>query len=80
MNIDVKVYDNGDHTYFVWLPTDFNPIPQCLGFTVRRLSNGKESYMPGGVGFDDGQKMDPAAPWKMPVQRFHVGGLWSPSR
>jgi phosphatidylserine/phosphatidylglycerophosphate/cardiolipin synthase-like enzyme len=70
MSIDVKVYDNGDHTYLVWLPTDLNPIPQCLGFTVRRLVNGKDTYVPGGVGFDDGQKVDPAAPWKMPVQRF----------
>jgi len=32
--------------------------------------NGKESYVPGGVGFVDGQNVDPAAPWKMPVQRF----------
>jgi hypothetical protein len=37
MSIDVKLYDNGDHTYLVWLPTDLNQIPGCLGFTVRRL-------------------------------------------
>ena len=37
MSIDVKVYDNGDHTCLVWLPADVKPIPECRGFTIRRL-------------------------------------------
>jgi phosphatidylserine/phosphatidylglycerophosphate/cardiolipin synthase-like enzyme len=76
MSIDLKVYDNGDHTALVWLPADIKPIPGCLGFTVRRLlKNAKnpldaEIYLHGFVGFSDGDKLDPAAPWKHPVQRF----------
>jgi len=70
MSMDVKVYDNGDHTCLVWLPAIRKPIPGCRGFAVRRLLNGKETYLPGGVGFVDGQKIDPAAPWKIPVQRY----------
>src|ERR1700733_2797054 len=76
MSIDLKVYDNGDHTALVWLPADIKPIPRCLGFTVRRLlKNAKnaldaEIYLHGFVGFSDGDKLDPAAPWKHPVQRF----------
>lgn len=44
MSINVKVYDNGDHTCLVWLPADQKPIADCRGFTVRRLLNGTESY------------------------------------
>jgi hypothetical protein len=76
MSLDVKVYDNGDHTALVWLPADGKPIPGCLGFTIRRLKkNAKnpqdaEHFLHGFVGFSDGDQLDPAAPWKHPVQRF----------
>ena len=70
MSLDVKVYDNGDHTCLVWLPADGKPIPGCLGFTVRRLKGSTESYLHGFVGFSDDDKLDPAAAWKHPVQRF----------
>jgi hypothetical protein len=70
MSIDVKVYDNGDHTCLAWLPADDQPIPTCRGFAIRRLQNGKESYLHGFVGFSDADKLDPAAPWKFPLQRY----------
>lgn len=70
MSLDVNVYDNGDHTCIVWIPADGKPLPECRGFTVRRLKNGKEDYLHGFVGFSDDDKLDPAAPWKFPVQRF----------
>src|SRR5215831_885682 len=73
MSINVKVYDNGDHTFMVWLPADGKAIPACRGFAIRRLLNGKESYLHGFVGFSDEDKLDPAAPWKFPVQRY----MWS---
>jgi phosphatidylserine/phosphatidylglycerophosphate/cardiolipin synthase-like enzyme len=72
MSIELKVYDNGDHTCLVWLPEDGKPIPTCRGFSIRRLHNGKEDYLHGFVGFTDTDKFDPAAPWKFPLQRF----LW----
>jgi phosphatidylserine/phosphatidylglycerophosphate/cardiolipin synthase-like enzyme len=70
MSINVKVYDNGDHTCLVWLPSDQSPIPDCRGFTVRRLLNGKESYLHGFVGFSDDDVLEPANPWKFPLQRY----------
>ncbi|HYA97108.1 MAG TPA: phospholipase D-like domain-containing protein [Methylomirabilota bacterium] len=70
MTLDLKVYDNGDHTCLVWLPRDGKPIAGCRGFTVRRLKNGKEDYLHGFVGFSDDDKFDPQVPWKFPVQRF----------
>jgi hypothetical protein len=72
MSIELKVYDNGDHTCLVWLPTDGKPIANCRGFAVRRILNGKEGYLHGFIGFSDTDKLDPANPWKFPVQRF----LW----
>jgi hypothetical protein len=72
MSINVKVYDNGDHTCLVWLPADEKPIPNCRGFTARKILNGTESYLHGFVGFFDGDKLDQAAPWKFPLQRY----LW----
>jgi phosphatidylserine/phosphatidylglycerophosphate/cardiolipin synthase-like enzyme len=72
MSIDLKVYDNGDHTCLVWLPADGKPIPGCRGFTIRRIHNGQEDYLHGFVGFSDTDRLDPANPWKFPVQRF----LW----
>jgi hypothetical protein len=70
MSLNVKVYDNGDHTCLVWLPSDLQPIPGCRGFTIRRLKGGTESYLHGFVGFSDDDKLDPTAMWKHPVQRF----------
>jgi hypothetical protein len=79
MTIELKVYDNGDHTCLVWLPSDEKPIPDCRGFTVHRTlkacagANAVESYLHGFVGFSDADKLYPTAPWKFPVQRF----MWS---
>jgi PLD-like domain len=70
MSIDLRVYDNGDHTCLVWLPSDGKPIADCCGYAIRRLGNGKESYLHGFVGFSDDDKLDPAAPWKFPLQRY----------
>jgi hypothetical protein len=78
MAIDLKVYDNGDHTCLVWLPDDGKAIANCRGFTIHRLLKADaskpavESYLYNHVGFVDGQKPDPTAPWKMPLQRY----LW----
>jgi phosphatidylserine/phosphatidylglycerophosphate/cardiolipin synthase-like enzyme len=72
MSIELKIYDNGDHICLVWLPEDGRLIPNCRGFSIRRLLNGQESYLHGFVGFADTDKLDPAAPWKFPLQRF----LW----
>src|ERR1700758_4511832 len=72
MSINVKVYDNGDHTCLVWLPADGKPIPDCRGFTIRRFTNGKKDpeYLHGFVGFSDNDKFNPNAPWKHPLQRY----------
>jgi phosphatidylserine/phosphatidylglycerophosphate/cardiolipin synthase-like enzyme len=68
MSIDLKVYDNGDHTCLVWLPTDAKPIPECRGFAIERTRAGKTDYLHGFVGFDDKDTPDQA--WKFPVQRY----------
>ena len=60
----------------VWLTADRKPIPNCRGFAVRRLRNGKETYLHGFVGFSDDDKLDPSNPWKFPLQRWN---LHSPS-
>lgn len=76
MSIDVKVYDNGDHTCLVWLPADERPIADCRGFTIHRLLQAdaskpaQESYLHGFVGFSDADTLDPNAPWKFPLQRY----------
>jgi PLD-like domain len=71
MSINLKVYDNGDHTCLVWLPADGKPIPGCRGFTIRRIVQGSpDTYLHGFVGFSDDDKLDLNAPWKHPVQRF----------
>src|SRR5437667_10949769 len=70
MSIELKIYDNWDHTCLVWLPADGKPIPNCRGFAIRRLRKGGEEYLHGFVGFSDADKLDPANPWKFPVQRF----------
>jgi phosphatidylserine/phosphatidylglycerophosphate/cardiolipin synthase-like enzyme len=71
MSINLKVYDNGDHTCLVWLPADGQPIPGCRGFTIRRIVQGSpDTYLHGFVGFSDDDKLDLNAPWKHPVQRF----------
>lgn len=68
MSIDLKVYDNGDHTCLVWIPTDGKPIPGCRGFAIERTLAGKTDYLHGFVGFSDKDTAD--LPWKFPVQRF----------
>ena len=70
MSMNLKVYDNGDHTCLVWLPSDSKPLAGCRGFTIRRKKNGTEDFLHGFVGFSDTDKLDATAPWKMPVQRF----------
>src|ERR1017187_3787701 len=70
MSLTLKVYDNGDHTCLVWLPTGEALIPECRGFTIRRLLNGVSDYLHGFVGFSDTDKLDPNEPWKFPLQRF----------
>jgi len=76
VSIDVKVYDNGDHTCLVWLPSDEKPIEDCRGYTIKRLLKvdaskpSQESYLHGFVGFSDDDKLDPKALWKFPLQRF----------
>ena len=76
MTIELKVYDNGDHTCLVWLPSDEKAIPDCRGFTIYRTlkPNGggpaRDSYLHGFVGFSDADKLDPTAPWKFPLQRY----------
>jgi len=76
MSIDVKVYDNGDHTCIVWYPSDGKPIAGCRGFTIecKRTRAGQQttSYCHGFVGFSPTDKIDPNDPWKFPVQRY----LW----
>src|ERR1700729_4081392 len=76
MTIDLKVYDNGDHTCLVWLPANAQAMPNCRGFTIHRTRKPaavgpiKDVYLHGFVGFSDDDKLDPNAPWKHPVQRF----------
>lgn len=71
MSLELKVYDNGDHTCLVWLPTDDAAIPNCRGFSIKRIKNGKQpDYLHGFVGFSDDDKLDPAAPWKFCLQRY----------
>jgi hypothetical protein len=71
MSIELKVYDNGDHTCLVWLPTDHKPIPSCRGFAIKKISNGQTPvYLHGFVGFSDQDKLDPQNPWKFPLQRY----------
>ena len=70
MNIEVKVYDNGDHTAIMWIPSDLSSIAGCRGFTVKRNHNGKEDYLHGAVGFTDQEKFPADAPWKWPLQRY----------
>jgi len=76
VSIDVKIYDNGDHTCIVWLPSDGKPISGCRGFTIqsKRTRTGKQvtNYCHGFVGFSPTDTLDPNNPWKFPVQRY----LW----
>ncbi len=71
MNLELKVYDNGDHTCLVWLPSDLKPIADCRGFTIRRVLNGAApDYLHGFVGFSSSDKLDDSKRWRFPVQRF----------
>jgi phosphatidylserine/phosphatidylglycerophosphate/cardiolipin synthase-like enzyme len=65
-----KVLRQRDHTCLVWLPNDQKPIPKCRGFGIRRVHNGSQDYLHGFVGFSDKDTLDPANPWKFPVQRY----------
>jgi phosphatidylserine/phosphatidylglycerophosphate/cardiolipin synthase-like enzyme len=71
MSIQVRVYDNGDHTGIVWLPDGNKTIPNCRGFAVQRKTAGGSSYLHSFVGFKDGQAPPPAGQeWKWPLQRY----------
>jgi hypothetical protein len=75
MSIDLKVYDNGDHTCLVWLTSNAQAIPNCRGFTIQREKTSVgaqaiQNYLHGFVGFSDADKLDPNAPWKFPLQRY----------
>ena len=72
MSLELKVYDNGDHTCLVWLPSDQKSIPNCRGFSIKRTSKGEDTYLHGAAGFSDDDKCDPANPCSFPVQRY----LW----
>jgi len=72
MSLELKVYDNGDHTCLVWLPTDGKPTPNCRGFAIKRTSKGQATYLHGAVGFSDTEKLDPSNPCSFPIQRY----LW----
>jgi PLD-like domain len=76
MSLDVKVYDNGDHTCIVWLPSDGKSIPGCRGFTIQskrtRAGQTVTNYCHGFVGFTPNETLDLNNAWKFPVQRF----LW----
>ena len=52
MSIEFKVYDNGDHTCLIWLPSDLAAIPDCRGFAIERTRNGeKPNYLHGFAAF-----------------------------
>jgi phosphatidylserine/phosphatidylglycerophosphate/cardiolipin synthase-like enzyme len=71
MSIDVRVYDNGDHTAIVWLPAGNQAIPDCRGFAVQRKRGDQVGFLHSFVGFNDGQAPPPAAQaWKWPLQRY----------
>jgi len=71
MSIQVRVYDNGDHTGIIWLPDGNKPIANCRGFAVQRKSGNTLTFLCSFVGFEPGQ----AAPaqgkeWQWPLQRY----------
>jgi phosphatidylserine/phosphatidylglycerophosphate/cardiolipin synthase-like enzyme len=77
MKLNLKVYDNGDHTCLIWFPADGNPIADCRGFAINRTLNSggtkTVAYLRNFVGFNDGDKPpSPSDAWKWPVQRY----LW----
>jgi phosphatidylserine/phosphatidylglycerophosphate/cardiolipin synthase-like enzyme len=72
MGLELKVYDNGDHTCLVWLPSDRKPIPNCRGFAIQKISGGQTTSIHGAVGFSDTEQLDPQNPCSFPVQRY----LW----
>lgn len=71
MSIDVRVYDNGDHTAIVWLPEGNQPIPNCRGFAISRKCGDQQNYLHSFVGFKDGDP-EPAAgkEWQWPLQKY----------
>ncbi len=76
-SIELKVYDNGDHTCLVWLTPGAQRIAGCRGFAIRRVRKvdghqDVDGYLHGAVGFSETDQLDTKNPWKRPVQRF----LW----
>ena len=71
MSIDVRVYDNGDHTAIVWLPDSNKAIPGCRGFAIKKKSGDTQTFLHSFVGFTDGAA-PPAAgeEWKWPLQKY----------
>jgi len=57
MTVDLKVYDNGDHTCLVWLPSDLKPIRIAAGSpsAVSTMAPLPSTSM-ASVGFADGDK------------------------
>ena len=55
--IELKVYDNGDHTFLVWLPVNGRTIPDCRGFTIQRTlkpnvrAAAQQTYLHGFIDF-----------------------------
>ena len=70
MSVNVKVYDNGDHTCLVWLPADKQPIKDCRGFTIRKVLNGAESFLHGFAKFTEQDPDVPDPAWTRPLQRY----------
>src|SRR5207237_4235073 len=70
MSVNVKVYDNGDHTCLVWLPADKQLIKDCRGFTIRKVLNGAESFLHGFAKFTEQDPDIPDPAWTRPLQRY----------
>lgn len=71
MSIEVRVYDNGDHTAIFWLPDASKPISGCRGFAIRKKSGNKQTYVHSSVGFSDTDVAPSATEgWKWPLQRY----------
>ncbi len=78
MKMLLRAYENGDHTCLIWFPEDFQPIPDCRGFALKREKTGKDGkkvveFAHNFTGFtDDAKPPAPGQAWKWPIQRY----LW----
>lgn len=72
MGISVRAYTNGDHAAVAWLPDGAATIPDCRGFTVRRMRGDEPFFLHGFVGFTPDAEFPKDDPWKWPLQRY----LW----